>query len=906
VLMENKQWFNKSLNEIYGELQSSPGGLTQKAARRRVRRGDGLLTQKKESILSLCLGVISDFSPVLLILFTVLAVIMEAGEGAGTVIGITMFYIIASALLSIRSQAIIEGMCGQRVPRVQVQRNGKVFYIPSSDVVRGDVILLSEGDVVPADCRLISSNDLFVHEGGVTGNAFSVPKFAVTDENYSPRKPEDMSNMLFALSKITHGNARAIAVDTGRDSYVVRTRGENKLPVSGKLKILSVLSEYARISALVIPCAAFILILIDILVPPHTSVYAAFMWAFSLAAASCSQLFNLLGRGAAAGAIRAAAKDSRGGAVVTDLGALEKLRTTDTVIFSVETSVLTEESRVVSLYHNNSEHDPYFPDGEGGREMLGRAAAIINSLENKLAVSGEGGRAPMLRAVIDCALAQGADSSLYPVLDSRLKSGDSRFNTALFAADGEFIAASLSEAAEVLPYCSECIIAGKRSPMSQAVYANALQVISTAETKAQTVFALAEKKTGYNNLQRVTALQTDLTLVGFIVVERTIAPNFERIMNGILEAGITPIMFTSEKGNPITARNLARYLGVADSDKEIITGKEIAGMSDKALSDRIGDIRAVICVGGDERTRIVYALEKAGKHVAYIGADTSDVAAATAATVSFGCAMTGRRRRMEVLSRDTDRYGSQVLKMISHVTVQRAQKKRGGIGAYFNTLLSAESCFHNIRSAVGYLITMQMLRIAVCLLGICTGMVSLSATQVLTSGLVFDLFAVAALCEKRDRNVFERRTGEWHYLTQLKKVMPYSLIFGAASVILPFAAVRLGAVPAESFSSVVFASLILSQIALHAHYACAGCIISPREWRGGVPSGLFYIFVLAFLFAAIVIKPFGGVFGISPESPRDMLYSFIVPLLLLVTMEMKKYILSMRQNNLSEEKEEKN
>ncbi|MBR6558709.1 MAG: cation-transporting P-type ATPase [Clostridia bacterium] len=900
--MENKQWFDKSLTDVYTELESSPAGLSQRAARRRYRRGDGLLTQKRESILSLCLGVLSDFSPVLLILFTILAVVMETGEGAGVVIGITVFYMIASALLSIRSQAIIEGMCGQRVPRVQVQRGGKVFYILSGDVVRGDIILLSEGDVIPADCRLISANDLFVHEGGVTGNAFSVPKFAVTDENFKPKKPEDMSNMLFALSKITHGNARAIAVDTGRDTYVVRTRGENKLPVAGKLKILKVLSEYARISSLVIPALAFILILVDIIVPPHTSIYAAFMWGFSLAAGSVSQLFNLLGRGAAAVAIRSAAKDSRGGAVVTDLGALEKIRNTDTVVFSVESAVLTEESRVVSLYHNNSEHDPYFPDGEGGREMLGRAAAIINSLENKLAVSGEGGRAPMLRAVINCAIAQGADSSLYPVLDSRMRSGDSRFNTALFAAEGEFVAASLAEAAEILPYCSECIVGGKRAPMSQLVYANALQVISSAESKARTVFALAEKKTGYNNLHRTTALQTDLTLVGFIIVERELSPTFYKVMNAIVESGITPIMFTSENSNPTTAKNLALYLGIAENDSEIITGKEISGMSDKALDERINGVRAVLCVGGDERTRIVYSLERNGKRVAYMGAETCDVAAATAATVSFGCAMTGRRRRMEVLSRDTDRYGSQVLKMISHVTVQRAQKKRGGLGAYYNTLISAESCFHNIRSAVKYLITMQMMRIAVCLLGICTGTVALSAVQVLVSGLVFDLFAVAAFCEKKDRDISRKKPKEWHYLSKLKKVMPFALIFGAATVILPFAAVRFGAMPQESFSSVVFASLILSQIALHAHYACSGCIVSPYEWWGGVPSGLFYILVLSFLFAAIVIEPFGTIFGILPDSPRDMLYSFIVPLLLLITMEINKYIRSASEKTVSEEK----
>ncbi len=901
--MENKQWFSKDLSQIYEELSSSSAGLSQKVARRRVVRGDGLLEHKKENLLSLAAGVFSDFSPVILILVTLLAVLMEQGEGAGIIMTVTILYLAASVFLNVRSQALIESMCGHRTPRVQVQRDGKVFYVTASSVVPGDVIMLAEGDVVPADCRIISSADLFVHEGGVTNNAFSVPKFAFSD-GQPAKNPEEMSNMLFALSKVTHGSARAIVVDTGSNTYVVRTRGKNKIPVRGKLRVFSTLAGYSKVTGLVIPSIAFLLMLIDIIVPPHeASVYTVFMWGFSLCAASASYLFQLLGRVAAASALETVARGGQGSAVITDISTLEKIRYTDTVLFSAESAVLTEDCRVCSLFHNNTEHDVYFPDGEGGREMLGMAAAIINSLGNKIAVADVGLRTPLFRAILNCAIDQGADSSVYPIVESVVKSSDSRFNTALFYMDGEYNACSLGDAAEIMPYCTECLIRGKSTQMTTEIYSRALQIISLAESRAQNVIALAQRKTGYNNLHRIAALQSDLTLVGFMIIEREVSADFNNTIEDIIDSDIQPIMFTSPESNPVTSRNLAISLGVADNPAQVITGADVMGMSDSALSKKVPSLRAVVTAGGDERARVVYALQRAGKRVSYIGADNCDVAATTAANVSFGCAMTGKKKKMEVLSRDTDKYGSQILKMISDVTVQRAQRKSGGLAAYLKTLLAAESFFNNIRSAVGYLITVQMMRLVTAALGVCTGITVFSAPQILVSGMIIDLFAIVAFSYKKEELIFPRDSKKWKYRYQLKQVLPYSIIFGALTVLIPFIAHRAGVLYAESISPAVMSSIALSQIALHAHYATVGCLVSPSEWKGGIPSGIMYISVLLFLFIGIASQPFGSLVGLYTSHAHDMLYSFITPILLIIVMEIKKFVIARKEIEISEKKE---
>ena len=60
----------------------------------------------------------------------------------------------------------------------QVVRDGEEKLIASSDVCRGDVVVLATGDIVPADCRLITADELKVNEMCLTGEADDVNKTA--------------------------------------------------------------------------------------------------------------------------------------------------------------------------------------------------------------------------------------------------------------------------------------------------------------------------------------------------------------------------------------------------------------------------------------------------------------------------------------------------------------------------------------------------------------------------------------------------------------------------------------------------------------------------------------------------------------------------------------------------------
>ena len=55
-------------------------------------------------------------------------------------------------------------------------RDGVEQQVPSTHVVRGDIILLETGDIVPADCRVYESAELKVNEMLLTGEPDDVAK----------------------------------------------------------------------------------------------------------------------------------------------------------------------------------------------------------------------------------------------------------------------------------------------------------------------------------------------------------------------------------------------------------------------------------------------------------------------------------------------------------------------------------------------------------------------------------------------------------------------------------------------------------------------------------------------------------------------------------------------------------
>ncbi|MDY7520255.1 cation-transporting P-type ATPase [Bacillus thuringiensis] len=97
----------------------------------------------------------------------------------------------------------------------------KMMEIPVQELV--------PGDAVPADVRIIYADDLLVNESVLTGNEENIEKFEscyhLERKRFIPLKrmkdynPLELENVCFKGSHIVSGNAKAIVVSTGKNTY---------------------------------------------------------------------------------------------------------------------------------------------------------------------------------------------------------------------------------------------------------------------------------------------------------------------------------------------------------------------------------------------------------------------------------------------------------------------------------------------------------------------------------------------------------------------------------------------------------------------------------------------------------------------------------------------------------------
>ena len=101
---------------------------------------------------------------------------------------------------------------------VSVIRDGQLQRIPSTELVCGDLLVLSEGDAVGADARLVRAATLFVQEASLTGESEPVLKDAATLA--SAVSVADQRNMVFKGTAVVRGNGLALVTATGMDTQM--------------------------------------------------------------------------------------------------------------------------------------------------------------------------------------------------------------------------------------------------------------------------------------------------------------------------------------------------------------------------------------------------------------------------------------------------------------------------------------------------------------------------------------------------------------------------------------------------------------------------------------------------------------------------------------------------------------
>lgn len=195
----------------------------------RRQYGDNRIRSRRQMrLLHTLAGIFREPMSVLLIVACLLYFVLgETAEGILMAAAIALISAI-SFYQEVRSSHAIRALQEYTRPSVTVIRDGLPASISSTELVPGDVIVLEEGANVPADALVIQANDLSLNESVVTGESLPVMKNEQTG-----------SNMLYQGTLVNSGKCLARVVATGSQTVL----GKIGLSVEGYTTQTTVLQK---------------------------------------------------------------------------------------------------------------------------------------------------------------------------------------------------------------------------------------------------------------------------------------------------------------------------------------------------------------------------------------------------------------------------------------------------------------------------------------------------------------------------------------------------------------------------------------------------------------------------------------------------------------------------------------
>jgi len=533
--------------------------------------------------------------------------------------------------------------------KARVRRDGKERQLPAEELVPGDIVLLESGNRVPADLRLVWVNALAADESFLTGESVAVEKRTEVVEERAPLG--DRRNLAFAGSTITTGRGVGLVVATGLRTEVGAIAETVTAEVATKSPLVIRMERFARqISMLVLGVCALIAL---VALSRGMAAVDVFFLAVAVAVAAIPEGLPVAVTVTLSIATRRMAKRN---VIVRRLTAVEGLGSC-TMIASDKTGTLTvnrQTVRTVAIPGGaflTVTGEGYRGEGEVAREdgapLDGRSRALAERLSRAAVLCNEG----QLRregdewihegdAVDVALLALGYKLGLTPehVRASAVIVGEVPFESerafaaTFYGVEGRAHVAVKGAMEMLLPRCTTMHGPEGEVPLDAAVVQ--AQALRMAE-RGERFIAVADGRLpspppGVPGEKDLPAL-TLLGMVGLIDPPRPEAREAVAQCHG---AGVEVAMVTGD--HPRTSLAIARELGIADDERQVVTGRELddAGAGTPAFAECVARARVFARVAPMQKLHIVDALRDAGHYVAVTGDGVNDAPALKRANIA--------------------------------------------------------------------------------------------------------------------------------------------------------------------------------------------------------------------------------------------------------------------------------
>ncbi|MBR2241406.1 MAG: cation-translocating P-type ATPase [Clostridia bacterium] len=636
-----KNWYNKSKDEIYNEFEiTEKTGLSdEQVVKNREKYGSNeLQAQKKKSLFVKFLEQFKDFMIIVLIIAAIVSgVVGYIEEGKITDSLIILVVVIVNAIIGVAQEAkaekSLEALQKLSSHSAKVIRNGQVNVVASRELVPGDIVVLDTGDYVPADLRIIEAANLKSQEASLTGESVPSEKNPATIENEKVGVG-DRTNMLFSSSLITYGRGKGVVVETGMNTEVGKIAGIISNTVKSETPLQTKLNKLGKtlgIAALVICIVIFVIGLLYGKQPLDM-----FMTAVSLAVAAIPEGLAAVSTIVLAIGVQRMVKRN---AIVKKLPAVETLGSAS-VICSDKTGTLTQNKMTVEkvFYDGKLIDMKDVTDSEIiDLKRLVHIAMLCN--DTKVSASNELTGDPTETALVDMGFKLDFTPELYvtyPRVEEVPFDSDRKLMTTVHQVGDKYLVYTKGGVDELLSRCKGYIFEGN---VKYDLDEYKKEITVQNEQMAQN--ALRVLAMGYKELEHMPSkdemkeIESDLIYVGMVGM---IDPPREEVKAAVAKcksAGIKTVMITGD--HKITATAIAKALGIMEDGDEAITGAELEEMSDEELIKRVRNIAVYARVSPEHKVRIVKAWQANGEIVAMTGDGVNDAPALK--TSDIGCAM---------------------------------------------------------------------------------------------------------------------------------------------------------------------------------------------------------------------------------------------------------------------------
>lgn len=728
-------YYDKTAAETVRLLEADVTGLSSHEAETRLNRygPNSFEKQKKRSLAAMALAQLKDVSVIILMIAGVLSLIMAILEWEGphsliepvVVFAIIIMNMILAVTQERSAENALEALGSLSSPVCRVLRSGEVIETDPACLVPGDVIRLKTGDLVPADARLIASESLAVDESSLTGE--SVPADKDADEVFGADVPlGDRLNMVYSGCLVTAGNATAVVTATGMSTEMGKIARFLTDTKQKKTTLQTRLDKVGKVISGIAVLAAAVLFAVGIV--RGQNVMQLLVAAITLAVAAVPETLSLI---VTLILSQGAKKMAAQGALVRQMQAVETLGSTS-VICSDKTGTLTMNRMTVKrIWAGDGE--PTAEDAElsaAQRDFLEKlclaCAATIGADDNgERRIMGD----PTETAIINLAEKKGIDytalkSAYEKVAEIPFSSSRKMMTNVYRLPDGEYLVLTKG-AFDRLPFDrSDYAFTAKLNEIHDSFAKDALRVITLASKR---MTELPE------NIEDV---EKDLTFRGFTGIIDPPRPEAAAAIAKAKAAGIRTIMITGD--HAATAAAIARELGIIAANEGVITGAELAKLTDEELNESIEFYSVYARVSPEDKIRIVRAWQARGDVVAMTGDGVNDAPALKAADV--GVAM--------------GKNGTEVAKSAARMILTDDR---------FSTIIEAvgegRNIFSNIRKLVYFLLVCNISEIVVMLLAQFIGWeLPLTPLMLLLINVLGDGIPGLALAkEESDKRIMKRK-----------------------------------------------------------------------------------------------------------------------------------------------------